>query len=209
MKNAGYYLKIIKKNRILFITAACTISIVMAAVLFLALGNNRTITVEQAESLTAEDKSVKEKGSEETVYVDVSGCVKKPGVYEVSAACRIFEVIEKAGGVTKDADTSSINQAEPVTDGQKINVPGKNSPREEDSYSDKAQAAGEKDPGKININTATSSLLQEIPGVGPVTAEKIISYREQNGYFRSIGDIKNVSGIGDKTYEKMKDLITC
>ena len=101
--------------------------------------------------------------------------------------------------------SDAINQAELVTDGQKILIPSKM----EEGASAEETAGTEKstDNGKININQADSTMLQEIPGVGPATADKIIQYREVNGRFQTIEDLKNVSGIGDKTFEKMKDKV--
>jgi len=140
---------------------------------------------------------------------------KKPGVYEVSSDSRIFEVIEKAGGLTGKADTGAINQAELVKDGQKIvisrkgdnrNVSGSNiadTPSRSTGASHNGTAQG-----KININSADVNELQKIHGVGPATAEKIIKFRSSNGNFRVIEDLKKVNGIGNKTFEKIKDYIT-
>ena len=132
--------------------------------------------------------------------------MKKPGVYELPFGSRIFEAIEEAGGFTKNADTTLINQAESITDGMKINVPDKKDKSKNASGSTSQEQAGS---GRmININTADSTELQQITGVGPVTAEKIIRYREENGSFRTVDDLTNVSGIGEKTLEKMKPQIT-
>ena len=139
------------------------------------------------------------------IYVDIGGQVKKPGVYSVKEGTRIFEVIEQAGGFTEQAEISSVNQAETVTDGQKIWIP---SEEEAGTAASGPANSGIRADGKININTADSGTLQKIPGVGPVTAEKIIDYRTSRGKFSSIEEIKNVSGIGEKTFEKMKDKIT-
>ena len=139
------------------------------------------------------------------IYVDIGGQVKNTEVYTVKEGTRVFEVIEKAGGLTEDAFIEQINQAEAVTDGQKIVIPSS----EDAQQSLMPQTASGKDSsGLVNINSADSETLQEIPGVGPATAEKIIAYRTENGRFSSIEDLKNVSGIGDKTFEKMKDKIT-
>lgn len=135
------------------------------------------------------------------IYVDISGCVKEPGVYEVQEGTRVFQLIEEAGGLTENADIEGINRAEPLIDGQKIVIYARSG--------DEAESAGtgERSDGRININTADSELLQEIPGVGPVTAEKIIQYREENGRFAAPEEIKNVSGIGERTYEKLANFI--
>ena len=188
---------------------------VVAALLFLWItggDGKEEISVKESqeqsvkhEELKGEDEFDSEEIDEtEDIYVDISGCVKEPGVYKVAAGTRIFQVIERAGGLTEGADIESVNRAEEVTDGQKIiiNLVGEQKPEAiGNTYS-------EEDSDKVNINTADSSRLQAIPGVGPATAQKIIEYREQNGKFKSVEDIKNVSGIGDKTFENMRPYIT-
>ena len=145
-------------------------------------------------------------GKNENIYVDISGCVNNPGVYMVKEGTRLFQVIDKAGGLKEDADTDSINRAENVFDGQKIVIKSisDNADRADNLY----QSSGIDNQGKININFADAATLEQIPGVGPSTAQKIIEYRENIGSFRTIEDIKNVSGIGDKTFEKLKNYIT-
>ena len=209
MKKREYYLSVLWKNRTLIIAAAIAVIIALAAVLFNVYGNSKSITIEEAEASTKERGSSEQTHrTESTVFIDIGGCVKEPGVYEVPAESRVFEVIEKAGGLSKDADVSSVNQAETVSDGQKIVIPDKSEVKEQEQAG--SSSAFQTDPqGRININNADKTALEEIPGVGPVTAEKIIAYREQNGRFGKSEDIKNVSGIGDKTYEKMKEHITC
>ena len=128
------------------------------------------------------------------VYVDVKGEVEYPGVYRVSDKCRIFQVIEIAGGLKDSSDTTSINLAAKINDEQVINVP-RNS--KDIVYN-----------GLININTATASELDILPGIGYTTATNIIDYRNANGSFKTKEDIKSVNGIGDATYEQIKDLIT-
>lgn len=188
---------------------AAVIIIVIAAVLVFALkGNSDTISIDDAN--TAKDKTTEE-SSESTskVYVDVGGEVESPGVYEVSKDARIYEVIDKAGGLTGKADTTDLNQAEVVKDGQKIIVASKVADTGSGSQGTSAGATvSAPSNGLININTADSTELQKITGIGPVMAGKIISYREENGRFSKIEDLKNVSGIGDKTFAKMKSKVT-
>ena len=138
------------------------------------------------------------------IYVDIGGCV-----YMVEDGTRLFEIIEKAGGLTSDADINSINRAEAVYDGQKIMIMSKsNQEGGVSDYSTNGQQMMQSSNGKININYADSQTLQEIPGVGPATAQKIIEYRDSISKFKTIEDIKNVSGIGDKTFESLKEYIT-
>ena len=128
------------------------------------------------------------------VYVDVKGEVEYPGVYRVSDKCRVFQVIEIAGGLKDTSDTTSINLAAKINDEQVINVP--------------KNTRGAVYNGLININTATASDLEILPGIGYSTATNIIDYRNTNGSFKTKEEIKSVNGIGDATYEQIKDLIT-
>lgn len=207
-------------RRILRITAA---AVLIAAALFVFGMKGESQSIELTDHGNDSASSAEQIEKKEYIYVDIDGEVNSPGVYKVKQGSRIFEVIEKAGGLRDKADTSGINQAGTVKDGDKIIIPAKGAKTSESgggtasaggasgSLSGQSVTGGTDDGSSltfININSADSTDLQKIPGVGPVTAEKIIAYREQNGYFRRKEDIKNVSGIGDKTYEKMKDIIT-
>ena len=152
------------------------------------------IQTEDADAWVVETKA--------TCYVYVCGCVNQPGVYEVEEGTRIFEVIELAGGLTQNASEVAINLADEVSDGQQIYVPD----QEEAVGISFAQESQES--GLVNINTADSAMLQTLPGIGQQKAEQIIQYRESHGGFSSIEEIKNVSGIGDSTYERLKQSIT-
>jgi len=156
-----------------------------------------------------------------SIYIDIDGEVRCPGVYELTEGSRLFNVIEMAGGLTQDANTTSINQASVVSDGQKIYIPSINdieAVQTDSSGTLSGSLSGnsypnsqgqEKDQnGKININYADEITLQEIPGIGPAKSEKIIQYREENGPFESVDDLVKVSGIGEKTLENMRPYIT-
>ncbi len=134
------------------------------------------------------------------IIVDIGGAVAKPGILELPINSRVYTAIEKAGGLAKEADTKRINLAAPINDGEKIYIPKLNEESE--------QPQGINAKGLININTADSETLQKINGVGPSTAEKIISYRTSNGEFRKIEEIMNVTGIGEKTFAKFKNQIS-
>ena len=142
----------------------------------------------------------------QTIFVDISGAVEKPGVYEVSNDTRLFEVIEMAGGLSEDADADHVNQASFVEDGQKIIIPVKGSDAVNDLLSGSAEYTGE-DSRLININTAAADELKTLSGIGDTMAQRIIEYRSQRA-FKSKEDIMSVDGIGSKTYEKIKDSIT-
>ena len=199
-------LRSIQQNKFIAVSAALIIIMIAAAFFLLLNGKSQNITIEKAVDVSKEGSASKasEKADKagSVIYVDVDGQVERPGVYELSSGSRVYEAIEKAGGLKSSADTSGINQAEPVKDGQKILIPKKGSDKAA-SRKTGGSAAKNEGQGKININTADSAELQTIVGIGPVTAEKIIDYRDQNGNFDKIEDIKNVSGIGDKTFEKM------
>ena len=158
----------------------------------------------------AEEATVSTEETAAMIYVDVGGEVKDPSVVELPDGSRVTDAITAAGGLTEKADLTDINRAAFVSDGEKIYIPSQVSELEDDGLSVGEGGGGgtaKSSDGRININTADSTQLQELTGVGPATAEKIIDYRKQNGRFQSIEDIKNVSGIGDKTYEKLKDHI--
>ena len=155
--------------------------------------------------------------STQTIYVDIGGAVKEPMLAELPSGSRVEDAIIAAGGLTDTADISSINRAEFLEDGVKIFIPeiaeesddsSSAVPGVTTSGSSSDSSLTGSASGKININTADSTQLQEITGIGPATAQKIVDYRTSNGRFKSIEDIKKVSGIGDKTFEKMKDQIT-
>lgn len=146
------------------------------------------------------------------IKVHITGEVKNSGIYELDEGARISDIIEKAGGITSEADLSKVNLAYQISDGQKIIIP---SIKQEDIGNYIIENSGEnvlqeekngKDL-KININTASVSDLMALPGVGKTTAEKIINYRNENGKFKNIEDIKNVSGIGESKYKQLSGYI--
>lgn len=139
----------------------------------------------------------------ERMMVDVKGAVKHPGVYEVDEGERVIDAIKKSGGFTDEADVDRINLSERVSDEMVIYVPEIG---EEISF---GQSEPDKDGSeKIDINEADTVLLQTLPGIGPTRAEAIIEYRNENGPFTSIEELMKITGIGEKTFEKLKDRIT-
>ena len=145
----------------------------------------------------------------ESFIVDVKGQVKMPGVYSSSPEERVIDVVQRAGGLTENADESKVNFAEHVQDAMVIYIPAKG---EEGNIpqgltSNPSDTGGTKQ-GKINLNKADENELQNLPGIGPSKAAAIMEYRETNGPFKSVEDLKNISGIGDKTFDKLKDLIS-
>ena len=142
--------------------------------------------------------------------VYVSGAVAHPDVYELPYDSLVKDAVEAAGGPTSEADLDRINLARPVHDEEQIYVPhkGEESPPVSPPSGPSLPSPSSQRDGKVNINTATAEQLSTLPGIGPTRAQCIIDYRTTNGPFRSIEDIKKVTGIGDATFEKLKDKIT-
>ncbi|MCI7393157.1 MAG: helix-hairpin-helix domain-containing protein [Lentihominibacter sp.] len=157
-----------------------------------------------AEVVEGETEAQTEVQETSTIFVDIGGAVNTPMLAELPENSRVEDAIRAAGGLTEDADLSGINRAEFLEDGEKVYIPC----LDEEAGRVTGLSQQEEASGKVNINTADSTTLQTLNGVGPATAEKIIDYRSDNGSFRRPEDLKNVSGIGDKTYEKLKDYIT-
>lgn len=141
--------------------------------------------------------------SPQIIVVDLKGAVTKPGVYKMDDGTRVIDVIKKAGGFREDADQKHVNLALYLQDEMVIYIPING---EEDFLLEQQTQAGE-NKNKINLNKATSDELQKIPGVGPSKAAQILAYREQNGQFKMIEDLMDVTGIGDKSFGKMKEYI--
>ena len=154
------------------------------------------------------------------VVVHVDGAVKAPGVYELrSAMPRVDDAVRAAGGLRDDADTTSVNLASVVSDGQKVHIPaeGEEVPPEDGqegsgaagAATGAAAAAGAQaqDGAKVNINTADEAELQRLPGVGEATARAIVEDRRNNGAFSTPEDLMRVSGIGEKKFERMRSMV--
>lgn len=178
----------------------------------------------------SEDEENKEDDEvENKILVYVTGEINNPGVIMLNENSRIIDAINSAGGTTNNADVSKINLAYVLKDGMKVNIPnkedlkkdsnfeyitmdsgdGKNDDllKSDDNLSNKTEKSST-NKSKVNINTATQTELETLPGIGPSTALKIINYRNENGKFSTIEEIKNVSGIGDSKFENIKKYIT-
>lgn len=194
----------------------------------------------EVENKLASNKEEKKNTSSKTIYVDVKGAVKNPGVYELSNTSRVIDAINLAGGLSDLADTINLNLSKKLSDEMIIIVYTKtelstyykkNNNRNAvcaslecvciDDYNDaciskesanksnsKTDNTTKSTNSKVSINTATKEELMTLSGIGESKAEKIITYRNDNGNFNSIEDLKKVSGIGDSIFEKIKDKIT-
>ena len=138
-------------------------------------------------------------------YVDIKGEVKDPGVYKLKEGSRVIDAINASGGLKENANTYSVNLSKKITDEMVIIVPSNS---ENTNVSNNTITQNTKNSCLVNINTATTKELLSITGIGESKASNIIKYREENGNFSSIEDIKNVSGIGDSLFEKIKKYIT-
>ncbi|WP_139892599.1 helix-hairpin-helix domain-containing protein [Bacillus sp. D386] len=158
------------------------------------------------------EKLVAEPEVSATYKVDVKGAVQKPGVYEFLKGDRVTDVIQKAGGLKNGADSKQVNMAQLVEDEMVIYIPIKGETAEASNHtageSSGNTVSAAKGDGTINLNKATSEELQELPGIGPSKATAILQKREELGSFKTIEDLKEVTGIGDKTFEKLRELIT-
>jgi competence protein ComEA len=145
-----------------------------------------------------------------TVLIDIKGAVKLPGVYELANGERIIDAVDKAGGFLPIADTRKVNLAALLVDEMVIYVPEEGEEVEVLTLVDNTRGKDGKDTGqgKVNINTATVEELTTLSGIGPSKANAIIEYREENGMFKSIDELVNVTGIGEKSLEKIQDDIT-
>lgn len=177
-----------------------------------------------------DDDESSEEYSDTTIFVHITGAINKEGVYELSVNSRIDDIVNMAEGFTQEAYTDDINLAYKLEDGMKIHIPTKQEHEEEKNMQNLNQGQDSKesyittssgvnvdnkneketknsDSEKININSATQTELEMLPGIGPSTSGKIIKYREENGDFKSIDELKNVSGIGDAKFNNIKDKI--
>lgn len=148
---------------------------------------------------------------DQLVTVDVKGAVKKPGVYQLQSNSRVHDALEKAGGLTDEADLKSVNQAQKLSDEAVVYVAkvGENAVDVTTSAPASATSGtGQAKSALVNLNTATEADFQTISGIGQKRAQDIIAYREANGRFKSVDELKNVSGIGAKTLEKLKEYVT-
>ena len=178
-------------------------AVVLGILLLNLTACNKNETVSSAfEESDSTGENVHEQVQDEkknTIYVQIDGAVKKPGVSEVESGSRLFKVIEMAGGFSQKADTTMVNQASILTDEQQIYVYSKQETEEKKQE--------ETQDGKINLNSASKKELMTLPGIGETKADSIIRYREERGNFSSIEELMDINGIKDGVFQKVKDYI--
>lgn len=139
------------------------------------------------------------------LMIQVAGEVQQPGIYTLPRGARVQDAVQAAGGFTTEANQSGVNLAARLRDGEKVLIPGKTATRSESADESSPETVVVNFP--IDLNTATLEELDQLPGIGPSRAQDILNYREQHNGFSQVEEIKDVPGIGDTTYERMKDLI--
>jgi competence protein ComEA len=139
-----------------------------------------------------------------TIFVHILGAVARPGLYELREGDRAVDAVAAAGGFTPEADRSQLNLARFVTDGEQIAVPVAGAAAPVGGV----PGGGAVVPGKVNINTADAATLETLPRVGPAMADRIIAWRDANGRFAAVEDLMSVSGVGEKTFESLRELVT-
>lgn len=224
MKNI---LELINKYKYGLVWIVVSVIIIIGSIFF--INNNRKIDNNQNNNLV-EEMNLEENSLEsliESITIDIKGEVINPGVYELNKGSRVIDAIEISGGLTSKADTSNINLSKILNDENVIIINSKeitqvvkyiekecNCPSISDVCIDSKDIITNestqvsKSNSKISINTATKEELMNLNGIGESKAKDIINYRNENGLFKNIEDIKNVSGIGDKLFEKIKEQIT-
>ncbi|EOI01953.1 comEA protein [Enterococcus moraviensis ATCC BAA-383] len=175
---------------------------------FMNRRSNREPESELTQYSTNSSQLLETESSSGQLYVDIKGAVEKPGIYEGHLQMRVWDVVMLAGGVKDDADTKQVNFAERIKDQMVIYVPKVGEEVQHNEKSTDSQISQSDTVDKVNLNQATETELQTLSGVGQKKAQEIIRYREENGGFKSIDDLKNISGFGEKTVEKLKEFIT-
>ncbi|EEI9899150.1 helix-hairpin-helix domain-containing protein [Listeria innocua] len=195
--------ELLKKHKNYFLIG---IAILCAGVIYISIPTSQTDKVTANQALNTEEKPQKEEKKNAThIYIDIKGAVRTPGVYKLPVDARVQDVVKVAGGLTEDADNSKLNLAEKLKDEMSIYVYKNGEAGSEEVVKDDIESS-ETDK-KVNINSATKVDLQQVPGIGDSKATAIIEYREKEGLFQTIEDLKNVTGIGEKTVEKLKEYL--
>ena len=199
------------------------IVIIIFMIFYYIFTNNSDYNYEDLDELDEKTESIfqSSKETEKTkIVLHITGAVNEEGIVRIEEGARIIDIVEAAGGLKDDAELKNVNLAYIVEDGQKIYIPYKSDTEEQEEEIPFVSVDAGKDVItdtevnnsngsnlKVNINKASQADLQLLPGIGESTALKILEYREKNGKFDSIEEIKNVSGIGDAKYENIKDYI--
>ena len=156
-----------------------------------SFGNQPKVTLSKPSSSNTQDVK------SPSIYIHVAGAVRKPGIYQLDSGSRVFDAVLLAGGFTNKANQTSVNMARILNDGEQLLV-----------SSGTSNAQVQQESSLISLNQASSSQLEDLPGVGPALAGRMVDWRTANGGFKSKEDLLNVAGIGDKLFAAVKDLVT-
>ena len=159
------------------------------------IGKDNTVTISKSAANIAEPAEV----SSPKIYVHVAGSVKSPGIYQLDSGTRVYDAVLAAGGFTAKANQASVNMARALNDGEQLLISSQNGAQ---SFENSMVSS------LISLNQASASQLEELPGVGPALAGRMIDWRTANGGFKAKEDLLNVAGIGDKLFASVKDLVT-
>ena len=159
------------------------------------------------DSVSENEVKKEEPVEQDLITVDVKGAVKAPGIYDLPVGSRVNDAVQKAGGLTEQADSKSLNLAQKVSDEALVYVPTKGEEAASQQTASGTASSTSKEK-KINLNKASLEELKQVKGLGGKRAQDIIDHREANGKFKSVDELKKVSGIGAKTIEKLKDYVT-
>lgn len=213
------------ENKKKIISIALVIALIIGFIIYMVINNqndneinfeelvaNQNNEENEQESETNENNTQEETKKE--IVVHITGEVKKEGVVYLEEGSRVVDAIKKAGGETKEADLSQVNLAYVLQDGQKIYIPNKN--EKISAYTsenmgeniEQNNTTTKKKGAKVNINTAGVEELDQLPGIGPAIAQRIIDYRKEHGEFKKVEDVQEVKGIGDAKFSEIKDSIT-
>lgn len=202
-----------KKQKIIVVVLIIIMCIVIGYYIISKTEKYDYSDIEKISNIIEEDQEVDDNIIENKIVIHITGEVEEEGVIELEKGARISDAIEEAGGTTEEADLSNVNLAYSLSDGQKVKIPNINEKDEEiivveEKAGDNIIIEGNKSKEeKININKAAQTEIETLPGIGPSTALKIITYRNEHGKFKNIEDIKNVSGIGGSKFENIKEYI--
>lgn len=205
------YRELLKKYKQYLIVGMIFVLLISGSIFFMIVNSKQKQVSDPDEAMimnsTSASQSLESESVSQQIYVDIKGAVKKPGMYEGKANMRVWDAVMLAGGVNEEADTKQVNFSERITDQMVIYVPKFG---EEVQVSDQGSEAKEnspKDTSKVDLNQADESELQTLPSIGQKKAQEIIRYREEKGGFKTIDELKNISGFGEKTFEKLKESI--
>lgn len=216
MKKALYFLKKNKIKIVLYITISLTLLI--ASISFIIINNkyynSNNKEISSVSLLKNEKENIESNSIQNTIRVDIKGQIKSPGVYELPYGSRVIDAIELSGGIIENAYTECINLSEILEDEELITIPNQKEVYKNThttctiSNTEKSTNQNNNLNTLVNINNASKEVLMTLNGIGESKAQKIIEYRETNGNFKTIDELKKVTGIGESIYAKIKDSIT-